>query len=88
MDLCSELMKAFQNVSLSFQSDEVDEGFKSSSQDLMTSAEVMQESSSSRLLSVGELPHLVEVWGIDPLMKNFFESIYPGIASHSTHDQQ
>jgi len=85
--LYSELMKAFQNVSLNFQNDEVDEGFQPPSQDLKlfpqnlttTTAQVSSHSS-----PVGEIPHLVEVWGIDPLMKQFFESIYPSSISHST----
>lgn len=85
--LYSELMKAFQNVSLSFQNDEVDEGFKPSSQGLKLFPQNLTETTtqvSLRSASIGEIPHLVEVWGIDPLMKQFFESIYPNSTSHST----
>ena len=84
--LHSELMKAFQNVSSSFQNDEVDEGYKESLQELPQSlaAPDTHVSSSSHLLSVREIPHLVEVWGIDPLMKKYFESIYPSSTSQLT----
>ena len=85
MDLHSELMVAFQNVSLSFQNDEVDEGYKTSLQELPQSlTTAAQVSSSSHLSSLREIPHLVEVWGIDPLMKKFFESIYPSSTSQLT----
>ena len=83
MDLHSELMKAFQSVSLNLQNDEVDEAFKvplhELSQSLTSVAQVTSHSSSVR-----EIPHLVEVWGIDPFMKKFFESIYPSSCSQFT----
>ena len=85
MDLHSELMKTFQNVSLSFQNDEVDEGYKESLQEELpcgsTTTAAQLSLSSSHLPSVREIPHLVEVWGIDPLMKKYFESIYPSSTS-------
>ena len=87
MDLHSELMKTFQNVSLSFQNDEVDESYKESLQGLpcsLATTAVQVTSLSSHLLSVREIPHLVEVWGIDPLMKKYFESIYPSSTSQLT----
>lgn len=82
MDLHSELMKALHDVSMNFQGDEVDEGFKPSSQEseILTTA-ITQVSPSVHL---GEIPHLVEVWGIDPLMKKFFESIYPSSTAQPT----
>ena len=84
MDLHSELMKTFQNVSLSF---EVDESYKESLQGLpcsLATTAVQATSLSSHLPSVREIPHLVEVWGIDPLMKKYFESIYPSSTSQLT----
>lgn len=78
VDLHTELMKAFQNVLLSFQNDEVDEAFNPSLQEFPQSL----ATTATQVSSIGEIPHLVEVWGIDPLMKKFFESIYPSGASH------
>lgn len=83
-DLHSELIKAFQNVSLSFQNDEVDEGsdpsLQESPQNLITATTHVGETPHH----VGEIPHLVEVWGIDPLMKKYFELIYPSSRSLSS----
>lgn len=85
-DLHSELMEALQNVALSLQSDEVDEGFKPSELFPQNLTATVAQVTSPHLSSVGEIPRLVEVWGIDPLMKKFFESIYPNSTScYSTH---
>ena len=82
MDLHSELMKAFQSVSLSLQNDEVDEDSKVLLQELPQSLTTSAAHVTSHSSSVREIPHLVEVWGIDPFMKKFFESIYPSSYSH------
>ena len=82
MDLHKELMKALHSVSLGFQHDEVNEGFRSS---LQEHSHTLTITTAAQLSSMGEIPHLVEVWGIDPLMKKFFDSIYPSGTSHSSH---